>query len=228
MTIWFPWPALDWKVSGDGLLTFFGGLLAFFAVLFQVWSTNKDLQRQLDSETQARVDSSNEENFALARALLMELDHFYVGYIRDTLEEFKSLPAGQLKPMRRMPPDPFLMYRSCGARIGFLPPALLATIVRAYSQAQWLVDRVNDYRDVFFQVGDPGIADPTTKLARASLKELPDVYEGTEKLLNRAAEMLCEFLGVPLDTSSTALSKLKLSDQGFSEGGKGLVPKDNA
>jgi hypothetical protein len=98
----FPWPSFDPKLTWDGLLTFFGGVLAFFAVLFQVRHADKGLQRQLDADKKARDDQASEQARAVARALLFELDNFYRGYVQSlaaaaTLNEglpgLKTLPS---------------------------------------------------------------------------------------------------------------------------------------
>lgn len=200
--------SFDPRLSWDGLLTFLGGLLAFFAILYQVRHSDKGLQGQLDEEKRRNAQAAEAENFALARAL-MEIDHFYLGYVRTLRLTFQGLQPGQLSPLRSMPSEPFAIYRSCGAQIGSLPASLVANVVRAYSGAQWLKDRVTDYREAYFEVKDEGFVNQKAQFARALLGELPEVVKGAEVTLSHTAEMLCQFLGAKFAAPEIALAELR-------------------
>jgi hypothetical protein len=231
----FLWPSLKPELTWDGLLTFvtgmlafIAGLLAFFGIRSQIRHADEGLQHQLDQEKQRDADETKTENRALARALLTEIDHFYIGYVRTLRVTFGVLQPGQLSPLRSMPSEPFAIYRSCGAQIGHLPSSLVASVVRAYSGAQWLMDRVTDYREAFSMVKDEGLPNPKDQFARTLFAELPEIVKGAETTSFRSAQMLCEFLGVDFAAPDVALAELKTMNIAETNATTRTVTKQNA
>jgi hypothetical protein len=213
-----PWFSFDPKLSWDGLLTFVGGLLAFFAILHQVHHADKGLRQQLESEKKAREQEELKQKRAVAVAMLFELDNFYRAYVRGLADEIPCKPGevgGRhyvgspfLPPLRRVPSDPFPIYKANGSLVGKLPPNLTALVVRAYSNAQWVLDRVVDYQVVRKESLDHGNAGPYFEFAKRALEEMIEVYRGAEVTLSEAMQELCKFADVRFETPLIAVAEL--------------------
>jgi hypothetical protein len=215
------WFAFDPKLSWDGLLTFIGGLLAFVGIFYQVRHADKGLQRQLDSEKKARAEEELEHRRAVAVGMLFELDNFYRAYVRGLANEIPSSPREAngpahiesllLPPLRKIPSHPFPVYKANGSSVGTLPPNLTAVVVRGYSAAQWVLDRVVDYQFARKDSLDHGNAAPYFALARRSLEEMREIYRGAEVTLGEAMRALCRFAGIPFEVPLIAIAELERS-----------------
>ncbi len=192
----FPWPSFDPRLTWDGLLTFFGGVLAFFAILFQVRHADTGLQRQLDAEKQARDDQASEQDRAAARALLFELDNFYRGYVQSLTADAALNDA--LPGLKTLPSAPFAIYRGNAAFVGHLGAGLAAAVVGAHGTADWLLNRMSAY-----------------KIARESISQLQRLNAwdevrktatNVEVLLHEVSRLLCEFSGVPFEADKIAVA----------------------
>jgi hypothetical protein len=141
-----PWPSFDLKLTCDGLVTFFGGVLAFLAMLFQVRHSDKGLQTQLNVEKQTREDEANERQRAVATALLFELDEVYRSFVREVLgflaeHENDPDPPG-IKPVSA---NPFPVFSANAGALGALPPTLVEAVARCYSALNGYFATLTEY-----------------------------------------------------------------------------------
>lgn len=226
MTSWFPWPILDWKISGDGLLTFFGGLLAFLAILYQVRQADAGIREQIETEKKERETDAQDRCRAVATALLFELDNFYIAYIRghaneisSSLDALRGLHSNgrQLRPFRKTPSDPFPVYKANASSVGILPANLVTWVVRAYSAAQWVVDRRSDYQIAREQSIAAGNAGPAFEFAEGSLREMVDVHRGAELAIGQAVRELCVFAEIPFDPKAVTIAEVTNGEPSLAE-----------
>ncbi|MGH9684518.1 MAG: hypothetical protein ACRD4S_13020 [Candidatus Acidiferrales bacterium] len=145
-----PWLSFDPRLSWDGLLTFFGGVLAFFAILFQVRHADRGLKSQMDVEKRARNSAADERRRAVATGLLFEIDDHYRSNIRDVLQFLDGIrrdSAGMV--IRPISADPFPMYIGSVEILGELPPTLVEAIVHYYGLLGVYVSRLAKYLQAF-------------------------------------------------------------------------------
>lgn len=218
------WPSLRPELTWDGLLTFVGGLLALLAIFYQVRHSDKGLQKQLDAEAQSRRQGERARCRAVATALLFELDNFYRAYIRGLADAIGPKPGDVsgihyvdspfLPPLRKVPSDPFPVYKANAGAVGELPLEVTETVVRAYSAAQWVLDRRADYqlaREQSLQYGNEG---SHFSFARQSLEELREVFRAAEGTLTQAAKALCKFTGTPFQIPMIASAEAEGPSEG--------------
>src|SRR5258707_12833388 len=100
-------PTLDPKLTLDGVMTLFAGMLAFLAVQWQLWQ---------ERHTRARRES--EENKAIALGLLCEIDGFYTHCLKDLKQMFATddIENIRLSPLA----TEFHIYHGNAHRLGFL------------------------------------------------------------------------------------------------------------
>lgn len=202
----------------DGLLAFVGGLLAFLAIWRQVRHADSGLREQLKSEKKVREEEDLNQKRAAALAMLFELDNFYRAYVRGLANEIPCkrgdveglhyVGSPFLPPLRKVPSDPFPVYKANGSFVGKLPPNLTALVVRAYSAAQWVLDRVVDYQFARKESLDHGNAGPYFGFARRAVEEMIEVYRGAEVTLSEATQELCKFTDVRFETPLIAVAEL--------------------
>jgi hypothetical protein len=146
----FPWPSFDPKLTWDGLLTFLGGVLAFFAVLFQVRHADMGLQSQLNVEKRTREAEAEERQRAIATALLFELDEVYRSFVREVLgflanhEEDPNPPS--IKPVSA---NPFPVFSANAGALGLLPPTLVEAVAGCYGALNGYFATLAEYSQRF-------------------------------------------------------------------------------
>jgi hypothetical protein len=217
---WLSLGPLTW----DGLLTFLtgvlafaAGLLAFFGIRSQIRHADAGLQKQLDANAQSRREAEHARRRAVATALLFELDNFYRAYVRGLAEAIACAPgqvdgrdyleSPHLPPLRKTPSDPFPVYKANADAVGELPLEVTELVVRAYSAAQWVLDRRADYqtsREQSLQRGNQG---PYFAFASKSLEEMRDVFRAAEGTLRETTMTLCEFTGTPFQFPRIAVAE---------------------
>src|ERR1700685_3895301 len=86
------------KLTLDGLVTFVGGLLAVFAVLYQIRRADRGLQKQLNAEKYGRRDEARERQRRVAVALLFEINSYWAGDVRNLLKLLEALIPSSVPP----------------------------------------------------------------------------------------------------------------------------------
>lgn len=185
-----PWFSFDPKLSWDGLLTFLGGLLAFFAILYQVRHADTGLRTQFQAEKDARSDELAERKRAIATVILFEIDRFYRFYVAEVLKVWiAGRPTENSIPTIESPGrSPFPVYATNCGHIGELDQQLAQTVVDFYASAQRHAFRICEYADKR-NSSNPGHA----------LALLGDIKSGAENLVSLAyiaCAYLCVYTGI--------------------------------
>lgn len=136
MTVWDGF-SFEMKLTLDGIMTLAAGVIAYVAAVRQIRHADRGLQRQLDDEKKTREDGASDEQRAVARALLFEIDDFYRAQIRDLSnlleKEQEGAPPAVIKPMSN---NPFPVYVGNASKLGVLPPSLVEAVVHYYAILQ--------------------------------------------------------------------------------------------
>lgn len=198
------WFSFDPRVSGDGLLTFFGGLLAFFAIIYQVRQADKGLQRQLDAEKKARQDAANARSRAVATAVLFEIDDHYRSNIRDLLQVFETQAAGVPIVLKPISANPLPVYAGNVTTLGELPSTLVEAIVQYYGVLRVYLGTLSQYSqgyDLMVQGNQLGM--PIMKSLIHRIKsEAKAIIQPTYTVCG----LLCSFLGTTFSFPRVAVA----------------------
>ncbi len=138
---------VTWTFTGDGLLALAGGTLAFLAVMIQTRSASRGLQKQLDTEKQARRDEQTRQEQAVAKALLYEIDDFYKHYIGGPPKYFEALDpsVAPLVPLKIIGPKTFVLYAATASKLGCLDDGVVEKVIRFYDAAESYQSRMLVY-----------------------------------------------------------------------------------
>ena len=143
------WFSFDPRLSWDGLLTFLGGLLAFFAILYQVRHADSGLRQQLESEKKARDEEELNQKRAVATAILFEIDHFYRFYIQDVLKLLETRSQPSQPVVIKVPnTEVFPVYSGNCSRLGELSQQLVEATVHFYGMANGYVSELRERGDI--------------------------------------------------------------------------------
>jgi hypothetical protein len=139
----------DPRLSWDGLLTFFGGLLAFFAVLYQVRHADRGLQSQLNSEKQMRERREVDERKAVAVALLAEMRFFDKYYLSKAEHSLSGINPKDCVPqgvqLVSLPGNAFPLYHANAYRIGEYGRDIADSLQSFYGPAERFVFLLADW-----------------------------------------------------------------------------------
>ncbi len=129
----------DRRVSGDGILTFAGGLLAFLAIWRQVRHADRALRKRLEVKREAHDEERERQRQALRLALLAEIDVFEEQYVRVAQDAFEGWPPQTGDPLAVVvvdpPADMFPVYRTNAQPVGEFEAGVAECIVRFYGLA---------------------------------------------------------------------------------------------
>ncbi len=191
----FPWPSFDPKLTWDGLLTFLGGVLAFFAILYQVRRADQGLQKQLNVEKQARQDEAEDRRRRVAIALLFEIDDHYKSNVRDLvkyLEEHANDPSPTVIKSTNV--NPFPVYVGNVNMLGALPPCLVEVIVNYYGLLRVYVATFNHYSQGYemWLAGNSSIG---RALMKSLVPKIKSEAAAITQLTYITCGLLCDFVG---------------------------------
>lgn len=184
------------KLSLDGLLTFLGGLLAFFAILYQVRRSDRGLQQQMNAERRAREDEAEDRRRRVAIALLFELDSHYKSRVRDLLKLFEGQrndsPPLVVKPTGAYA---FPVYVGNASVLGGLPPVLVETIVNYYGLLRSYEATLGQYTQGYEMTlaGDSPIG---RALMAALVPRIKSEAAATTQSAYTACGLLCRFVDI--------------------------------
>lgn len=199
--------AFDHKLSWDGLLTFFGGLLALLGIWWQMRRADGGLREQLQSEKDVRARERHRRNKATATAILFEIDEFYRSYVRDALVYLEDTnKQGEPPPAVQTPGSkPFPVFDGNCQQLGAMNEQLVEAVVRFYGQARAFVSTLTEYADKYrkaYAAGD--------MLDWARTKSfLPRVKSECTSLIPVtfiSCSFLCEYTGIPFEKDRVAVS----------------------
>jgi hypothetical protein len=137
------------KLTFDGVMTLAAGIIAYLAALRQIRHADSGLQRQLDDEKAARKAEYEREKVSYARAILSEIDCFYVHHLLPARKAITGFdPARTPLPLtmaESQESDSFPVYFGGSARIGILDPTTVSLVVHFYSAANTYLAAIRAY-----------------------------------------------------------------------------------
>jgi hypothetical protein len=198
----FPGFTFEPRLTLDGLMTLAAGVIAFIAVILQVRSSRRDLERQLREDKEAHARAEEVRKQAVARSLLFEVVSFYTYYYRylspilDGLDTESCLPPSVSAPSS----DFFAVYRGNTDYLGGFDHALVEKIVRFYGRAEWLFTSIREYtwsldRELERQKNVAAGSAP-----RKLLQQIQKLMYETDTAAVEAMKKLCEVAGVSFDS----------------------------
>jgi hypothetical protein len=195
------WPSLsfDPRLSGDGLLTFFGGLLAFFAILYQVRRADRGLQLQLTAEKQTREDAAKEQRRTIAVALLEEMRFLSSRYLEATEDSLKGFDPDRSDPssVDLKPPqaNPFPIFHANAYRIGEYGSGLVKSLLAFYGLAESFVPLLSNWVQVRTQLYVAASNAQAIPVARSVLRGICELLPALREGMEAANAALTEYLG---------------------------------
>jgi hypothetical protein len=184
------------KLTLDGLLTFLGGLLAVFAVLYQVRRADRGLQEQLKAEKQARREEAQERQRRVAVALLFEINTYWAGDVRNLLKVLEALIPSSVPPtLKPRSASPFPVYVGNAGALGGLPPILVETVVGYYGLLRSYEATLVQYSQGFDLLMADNIASGralTTSMIARIKAEAPAITQ----VAYTACGLLCHFVDI--------------------------------
>jgi hypothetical protein len=147
----------DLKLTLDGLMTLAAGVIAFIAVMIQVRRSSHEVQRQLNAEKELRSDEQEREKRSLASALLLEIDHFYRGFLCRSLKLAQGATGKDVGSDMAFAigiSSPLDIYEGNTSKIGILGPEATTAVIRFYKMAWELTELWQRYVSCLKE-GDP-------------------------------------------------------------------------
>jgi hypothetical protein len=189
------------KLTLDGLMTLVAGIIAFAAILLQIRSSRKEVQRQLNAEKESRALEEKRQKEAVARALLFEIVNFYAFYrvyvrpFLDRVDVENCMPPTLSAPGS----DFFAVYHSNAGRLGAFQQMLVEKVVQFYGLAELLLTNIRAYtwslaREELQKSVQPGSA------PRKLLHQVQQVMYPADRAAIEALQQLCEVAGVSFDS----------------------------
>jgi hypothetical protein len=180
------WFSFDPRLSLDGLLTFFGGLLAFFAILYQVRHADSGLQRQLDTERKTRTREITEQRRTVAVALLSEMKFFEKYYLSAAEASLTGVDPNNCEPhsinLVSPPANSFPLYHANAYKIGEYGKDIVDSLQSFYGPAERFVLLLSDWVRARTGLYVATSLVQSTNVAKLILKDirdaLPDLRQG--------------------------------------------------
>jgi len=192
----------DPKLTLDGIMTLAAGAIAFIAVWFQVRSSRKEVESQLEAEKEARATESERQKQAVARALLFETVNFYRYYfthLRPLLD--------QVDPENCQPPsfgapnsDFFAVYQGSASHLGTFERILVEKVVRSCGLSAWLLSSIREYTLSLAQELERQNFVPPGSAPRIHLKQIKTLMYETDIAAKEAMQELSKIAGVSFDS----------------------------
>ena len=211
----FPWPYLEPKVSWDGILTFFGGLLALWAIWRQTSHADDGLRKQLEGEKRAREEEKERRKKSVATGLLFEVDSFYQSHLQDFLGPKADVKLSELPFIRSVALNPFPVYEANASSIGEFPSDLVADIVKFYGVAEDYLCDLRDYREA--REAMRGNTASSLASAWTIYQRLREAAPGIRNCVHVICEKLCVLTGTPFVWPPIAIVREGLSTENIAQ-----------
>ena len=197
----------NWTITGDGLATIAAGIIAFCAVWWQVRSSVRNLQKQLDAEKTAREQEARGQQMALAKALHVEIDawaKYRLPRIDSALRHLEAFdPARYALPRYTWPEQNLCtIYEGSAGKLGILSVRTVADVVSFYVAAQ---EYESKWRETCALIERAHGGDPMAEeSAKSKLKVLndPKTMPELRKCVNEALKALEDEFGPAADEES--------------------------
>jgi len=193
-----PWFSFDPRLSWDGLLTFLGGLLAFFAILYQVRHADSGLQNQLDTERKARTREIGEQRRTVAVALLAEIRFFENYYLNAAEGALVGVDPGNCVPQSinliSPPASSFPIFHANAYKVGEYSPDVVDSLQSFYGPAERFVRLLSDWVEARTQLYVATSNVQATNVARLVLTAIRDVLPQLRSGLEKSKAALDGYL----------------------------------
>jgi hypothetical protein len=193
------WLDFDPRLTWDGLLTFLGGLLAFFAILHQVRHADQGLREQLRVEREARTREDLDRRRTIAIALLEEVRVFARRYVGPTEQSVSGFDSDRGDPsaidLASPQENPFPIYSANASGIGEYGGELAGSLVTFYGLAGSFVWLLSDWAKVRNQLYVAASNTQATVVARSVLRRVRDLLPVLKQAIEAATNALDRYLG---------------------------------
>src|ERR1700736_5168233 len=135
------------KLTLDGLMTLVAGIIAFIAILLQIRSSRREMERRLNAEKEARAVEEKRQKEAVAKALLFEIANFYGFYRVHVRPSLDRVDVENCMPPTLSAPgsDFFAVYHGSAGRLGAFEHMLVEKLVQFYGLAELLLTSIREY-----------------------------------------------------------------------------------
>lgn len=135
------------KLTLDGLMTLVAGVVAFIAILLQISSSRRQVERQLLAQKEARALEEKRLRESVARALLCEIANFYGYYRTQVRPALDRVDVENCMPPTLSAPGVgfFAVYCGNADTLGTFDHLLVEKVVQFYGLAELLLTSIRDY-----------------------------------------------------------------------------------
>jgi hypothetical protein len=132
----------DWSkgFSPDGDLTLVAGAIAFVAVIFQIRSSSKRVQNQIEAQHRAQKEEQDRQKRVVASGILFEIDGLYRWLLRDVRDFLRDVDPEKEDltwlEAKAVPTSQFAVFAANAGRIGELDEPIVENAVRFYMSVQ--------------------------------------------------------------------------------------------
>lgn len=202
---------VDLKFTGDGILAFIGGALA----LIGVWLSNRqsvlNLQKQLDVEKQARKEEQDQRQRALALALLVEIDGFYMHNLEGRSEWFNSWKKMNCDPLARgifmvTVGMPYSVYEACAGQIGGFHATAARAVVTCWGALSEYLEMLQRYEHHL----ERNWSNANNEVVRQMTLKLQEGIEKSAEYAVKIALPTCQYLA---QVAGTDFQKLAIAKE---------------
>ena len=217
------------KLTLDGLMTLFAGLIAFAAVIIQIRSSSGQLRDQIRAQRDADREEQERQKKAVATAILFEIDGFYRAYLRDPRDLLARIGSTKdsLPGIRLAVFNPFPVYVGNSSKIGELDVEKVQGVVHFYGVATSYLSILQDYKNSLERVdrakfvsmtprgsGDfSSLADEAE--ARLNLRHVKEALPELIKFTWLVCHKLCGFTDVKFEFPIIGVAAEQISIQDF-------------
>jgi Mg2+ and Co2+ transporter CorA len=138
------------KLTLDGLMTIVAGIIAFVAVIIQIRSSSRQVRDQIQAQREAEQEDKERQKRAVAKALLFEIDDFYLNHLRGVDDHYRNFDGAmeKLPGVTGMDIRPFAVYDGSTPSLGTLSDEVVKSVVVLYDTARFHLLTVRDYKEM--------------------------------------------------------------------------------
>lgn len=186
------WGAAHWKneLPLEGLIALYAGVIAFVAVMIQ-----------LEEERNARVAEHERQRRALATAILIEIDHFYVRHLIDRAEGSKVWRQLETNPravevFKLIVGKPAAIFEASADKLGELDEKTSRAIIASYGASAAYLELMKYYQDLSAK----GPMSGSLPERKALQVEITRAGDQATQFACWACQLLCELTGTSFST----------------------------
>jgi len=223
----FSWPSLEAKLSWDGLLTFFGGLRAFYVIWRQTRHADRGLAAQLAAAKEADDREKSRRIQSVAKAILFEIDDFYRYALRDPANFLQQIDP-QRSPLPSLKPTsttPFPVFNANADKIGEMDNECAEAIIHFYGVADSFLRTMEQYRTAADRIITGGHNLSLNAEARTCLSHMKESLPEIVRFTFLVCRLLCERTGMSFEWPRVAVAAEPLSLEEIVRAAEDQTPK---